>query len=98
MNEYLRIWPNILKEFKATAFSPSNITPIVKTRSEFVYDGNTWFIDVFKGENEGLIMAEIEMPHEDYEFNKPNFLEKEVTNDVRYHNNNLAVTPYVRRK
>lgn len=53
-------------------------------------------IDVFGGENEGLIMAEIEMESENDLFDKPNWLGKEVTGDVRYYNANLIKNPYTR--
>ena len=54
----------------------------------------TWEIDVFHDENEGLILAEIEMPNEEFEFHKPEYIGKEVTNDERYYNCNLAKNPY----
>lgn len=53
-----------------------------------------WEIDVFAGENEGLVVAEIELPTEEMEFVKPDWLGEEVSGDVRYYNANLIKTPY----
>ncbi len=54
----------------------------------------TWEIDVFHDDNEGLIMAEIELPWRNAEFDKLECLGKEVTNDKRYYNAYLAEHPY----
>ena len=51
-------------------------------------------IDVFYGENEGLVMAEIELSDENEAFEKPNWLGKEVTNDERYYNAYLSNRPF----
>jgi adenylate cyclase len=51
-------------------------------------------VDVFSGENEGLIMAEIELLREDEIFEKPNWLGQEVTNDERYYNAYLSKNPF----
>lgn len=51
-------------------------------------------VDVFHGDNEGLIVAEVELPSEDYEFEKPSFFGEEVTVDKRYCNSSLSVHPY----
>lgn len=55
---------------------------------------STWEIDVFHGDNEGLILAEIELQWEDGEFNIMKCLGREVTNDKRYYNSYLAKNPY----
>lgn len=52
--------------------------------------GNRWEIDVFHGDHAGLVMAEIELFHEDDVFFRPVWLGKEVTDDVRYSNFSLA--------
>lgn len=53
-------------------------------------------VDEFKGQNEGLVMAEIEMPSEDYDLGKlPEFMGKEVTDDHRYYNSYLSRVPYI---
>jgi adenylate cyclase len=67
---------------------------IEKTRHFVPYEGNLWEIDEFKGDNQGLIVAEIELSEANKIFNKPKWLGEEVTHDLRYYNNNLAVNPY----
>jgi adenylate cyclase len=51
-------------------------------------------VDEFYGENEGLTIAEIELPSEDTPFHKPNWLGKEVTGEVRYYNAMLVKKPF----
>ena len=53
-----------------------------------------WEVDVFHGENEGLVMAEIELSEENDPFDKPEWLGKEVTGDKRYYNSYLSKNPY----
>lgn len=53
-------------------------------------------VDEFHGENEGLILAEIELPSEDTPFDKPDWLGEEVTGDPRYYNSMLMKNPYTR--
>ena len=67
---------------------------IEKTRHFVTYDNHLWEIDEFDGENAGLIVAEIELKTLDEVFAKPEWLGEEVTQDVRYYNNNLAREPY----
>lgn len=55
---------------------------------------HTWEVDVFEGENEGLIMAEIELESEDDTFEKPAFIGREVTGDRRYYNSHMRRYPY----
>jgi adenylate cyclase len=51
-------------------------------------------VDEFYGDNQGLTVAEIELPSEDYEFTKPDWLGKEVSGDLRYFNAMLMKKPY----
>ena len=51
-------------------------------------------VDEFSGENSGLIVAEIELEHEDEDFLKPNWLGAEVTSDIKYYNSQLSKKPY----
>jgi len=67
---------------------------IEKVRYKINYAGNIWEVDVFAGENQGLIVAEIELPYEEQEFEKPNWVTKEVSDDSRYTNALLSVSPY----
>lgn len=55
---------------------------------------HTWDVDVFHGENEGLIVAEIELDSEDEIFELPEWVGKEVTGDSKYYNAMLSKCPY----
>lgn len=55
---------------------------------------HTWEVDVFHGDNDGLVMAEIELRSEDDSFEKPDFIGREVTGDRRYYNGHLRANPY----
>lgn len=69
--------------------------PLVeKVRHTLVVSDHTWEIDVFEGENAGLVVAEIELQSEDEEFERPDWLGAEVTDDPRYFNSNLVQSPY----
>jgi len=67
---------------------------IEKIRYEVYVGGFKWEIDEFFEENAGLVMAEIELEEEKQEFPKPEWLDREVSGDFRYHNANLAKHPY----
>jgi adenylate cyclase len=67
---------------------------VEKHRYRLPWDGFVWEIDVFQGENQGLVVAEIELPHEDKAFEKPHWLGREVTSDRRYSNASLAKLPF----
>lgn len=56
--------------------------------------GTFWDIDVFHGDNEGLVIAEMEMPSEDFKFKIPDWVGEDVTADPRYLNTNLSKNPY----
>lgn len=69
--------------------------PVVeKIRYRVQHAGHTWEIDVFEGDNAGLIVAEIELEHEQEHFERPHWLGEEVSDDVRYYNVNLVKHPY----
>lgn len=70
------------------------ISRIEKTRYFINHGGQVWEVDVFSGNNEGLIIAELELNSEDEQFEKPVWALTEVTNDHRYANSQLAVAPY----
>ena len=68
---------------------------IDKTRFIVPADNGLVFeVDEFYGENEGLTVAEIEIPSEDTSFIKPEWLGEEVTGDVKYFNSMLMKNPY----
>lgn len=71
---------------------------VEKTRYLVVYEGFSWEIDEFSGENNGLIVAEIELESITQPFAMPPWLGKEVTDDPRYYNAMLAKTPYAKWK
>ena len=67
---------------------------IEKIRYLVGVNGNTWEVDVFEGDNQGLIIAEIELDSEDQRVEIPPWAVKEVTGDPRYYNSNLIRHPY----
>lgn len=67
---------------------------IDKIRHEVKVGNHMYEVDVFVGENEGLIVAEIELQSEDETFEKPSWIGKEVTNDERFYNAYLSVKPF----
>ncbi len=69
--------------------------PLVeKTRHEEKIGAHMWDIDVFHGDNEGLILAEIELADPAEPFERPAWIVKEVSDDPRYYNANLASVPF----
>jgi adenylate cyclase len=67
---------------------------IEKTRYRIEAGGRVWEIDVFAGANEGLVVAEVELPTEDASVVVPAWAGVEVTGDPRYYNANLVGHPY----
>lgn len=71
------------------------ISPIIeKIRYIKKYKKSKWETDVFLGDNKGLIISEIEMDREDYEFEKPKWIDIEVTQEKKYYNSYLTLNPY----
>ena len=67
---------------------------IEKSRYLLEIKNHTFEIDEFHGENQGLIVAEIELQSENDTFDKPEWLGEEVTGDVRYYNSQLSKKPF----
>ncbi len=70
--------------------------PLIE-KHRFVYqadNGDTWEVDEFHGENQGLLVAEIELASETAAYRPPEWLREEVSHDPRYFNVNLAKDPY----
>ncbi|WP_298893830.1 CYTH domain-containing protein [uncultured Psychroserpens sp.] len=67
---------------------------IDKLRYEVDVGQHTYEIDEFYKDNEGLIIAEVELSHEDEAFEKPAWLGQEVTGDIRYYNSQLSKDPF----
>ncbi|MCH8163167.1 MAG: CYTH domain-containing protein [Proteobacteria bacterium] len=71
------------------------IKPVIeKTRYIVKHMQHRWEIDVFSGDNKGLIVAEIELSSPDETFEKPSWIGEEVSNDARYYNVCLVKKPY----
>lgn len=56
--------------------------------------GRVWEVDVFHGDNEGLVMAEMELGSPEEEFERPDWLGQEVTGDRHYYNSFLSLHPF----
>ncbi len=69
---------------------------IDKTRHLVEAGKHTYEVDEFYGENQGLIVAEVELASEDEAFDKPEWLGEEVTGDVKYYNSMLMKNPYTK--
>lgn len=67
---------------------------IEKTRYRKFQATHMWDIDVFHGDNEGLIIAEVELKHPDEKIWMPPFLGQEVSHDPKYYNSNLSINPF----
>ncbi len=67
---------------------------IEKYRRKINYEGMLWEVDEFLGENQGLVVAEIELESESQVFAKPDWVGVEVTLDARYYNSNLSAHPF----
>lgn len=67
---------------------------IDKVRHEIKADNHTYEVDEFFGDNEGLIIAEIELNHISEIFKKPLWLGEEVTGNEKYYNSQLSKQPY----
>ena len=67
---------------------------IDKTRYLVKSGKHTFEVDEFFGENEGLVIAEVELGAEDESYEKPDFIGQEVTGDRRYYNSHLRKNPY----
>ncbi len=67
---------------------------IEKVRYKVPWAGHTWEVDVFEGDNAGLVVAEIELGHPDEPFERPPWVGEEVSDDPRYYNVCLIRHPY----
>ena len=67
---------------------------IDKRRYLVPFEGHTFEVDEFYGDNEGLVMAEIELSEPDEAFARPSWLGREVTGDSRYYNSHLSRHPF----
>ncbi len=67
---------------------------IDKTRYLIKAGNFTFEVDEFYGENQGLVVAEIELKNEEDTFPKPNWLDEEITGDLKYYNSQLSKNPF----
>ena len=67
---------------------------IEKYRRRIDFQGHTWEVDEFLGDNAGLVVAEIELGSEGEAFAKPDWIGTEVTRDARYYNSSLIRCPF----
>ncbi len=67
---------------------------IKKKRYIVIYKGYKWEVDEFSGENEGLVVAEVELENEGQLFERPGWVGMEVSDDPRFFNSSLAANPY----
>lgn len=67
---------------------------IDKTRFEIKVGKHTFEVDEFYGENDGLVVAEVELGAETELFTKPNWLGEEVTGNIKYYNSQLSKQPF----
>ena len=67
---------------------------IEKTRHRESHGGHMWEIDVFHGDNDGLVVAEVELKSADERIELPPWVGEEVSNDPRYFNSNLIAHPF----
>ena len=71
------------------------VRPLIeKTRRKIPFEGLVWDVDEFAGDNEGLVVAEVELTEEGQEVSLPDWVGEEVTHDPRYFNANLVAHPY----
>ena len=68
---------------------------IDKTRYLVKCGKHTFEVDEFYGDNEGLVMAEVELESENEEFEKPDFIGLEVTGDARFYNKHMRRFPFI---
>jgi adenylate cyclase len=69
--------------------------PIIEKTRFLIKQGNLkWEIDEFEGDNKGLIVAEIELENESQNFDKPDWIGQEVSQDAKYYNSSLLSNPF----
>lgn len=88
-------WEKVISKLDAKAlleFCEKGV--IDKLRYEVKYGTHTFEVDEFFGDNEGLVVAEVELNSEDEIFEKPEWLGAEVTGDIKYYNSQLSKAPF----
>ena len=72
----------------------SKTSIIKKTRFTVNHQGQIWEIDQFEGDNQGLVIAEIELKQKDEAISLPNWIGTEISNDERFYNLSLSSNPF----
>ncbi|WP_318310816.1 CYTH domain-containing protein [Flagellimonas crocea] len=65
-----------------------------KIRFEVPFGNHLYEVDEFLGENKGLVLAEVELKHEEERFERPDWLGEEVTGQIQYYNSQLSIKPF----
>ena len=84
------------KEAKAMLDDLCEKPIIEKNRYKIDFAGFIWEVDEFFGENQGLVVAEVELVSEAQRYEKPDWIGEEVTGDPKYFNSNLIINPYLK--
>ena len=71
-----------------------SVAELSKVRYKVAIENHIWEVDVFSGNNQGLIVAEIELKSENEKFVLPTWIDREVTGEEKYYNSNLVTKPY----
>ena len=71
-----------------------SVSELIKVRYKILFKNKIWEVDEFLGDNLGLIVAEIELEHEDEQFEMPDWIANEVTGNQKYYNSILSTFPY----
>lgn len=87
-------WETEITQYHAEQMLKLCVGVIGKTRRSVWIAGKTWEIDAFHDDNEGLIVAEVELTSETESITLPHWITKEVTGDPKYYNSNLIKHPY----
>lgn len=88
-------WEKEISKFEAEALLKlCEPTIINKTRYNIQVGKHVFEVDEFFGENKGLLIAEVELEHENESFQKPNWLGSEVTGSIKYYNSQLSKQPF----
>ena len=88
-------WEKTIDVIEAEALLKLCLPGVIdKNRYEIPLGNHVYEVDIFEGDNKGLIIAEIELSNENDAFEKPGWLGEEVTGDVRYYNSYLVKKPF----
>ena len=88
-------WEKEISKKEAKALLEFCVEGVIdKLRFEVKVNNHIFEVDEFYGDNEGLVVAEVELQTEEETFTKPNWLGDEVTGDIKYYNSQLSKQPY----